>query len=182
MSIDFSKHILTTKKYDGITIYEFKKPDTIYYSVTFINTCGIMAVTGDFGNWIFSREFHPDEKLRGISRSYCDEKLRINSDQKSEIFDTDTTLKEIDEFEKSYFYDLNEDDPKYEQVKDWIESLRDKAFDELDYLYVAHREKPNFIEHEDVPFGTIRNPYLTNIYDAFEAMEEFLYKKASDVK
>jgi hypothetical protein len=57
--IDFSEHELKITQLEGVLIHEFKRPDTRNCMLVFINTCGVMTVTGDFGNWVFCREFHP---------------------------------------------------------------------------------------------------------------------------
>lgn len=51
-NVDFSKHELTINKSDCTTVYYLKKPGTVVDSVRFINTNGILAVNGDYGNWI----------------------------------------------------------------------------------------------------------------------------------
>ena len=57
--VDFSKHVVEITKQEGLFVCYIRVPGTITNSVKFINTNDIMAVTGDFGNWIFCREFHP---------------------------------------------------------------------------------------------------------------------------
>ena len=46
-SVDFKDHELIIKETDDLSVYHLKKPDTYYDSVKFINTNGIMVVTGD---------------------------------------------------------------------------------------------------------------------------------------
>ncbi len=59
--IKFHDHILTIDKESDNTItYHLKKPDTITNNIKFINTNGLLVVTGDFGNWVFCRDFHPN--------------------------------------------------------------------------------------------------------------------------
>lgn len=55
--MDFSKHLVKITRYPGVLIHDFRIPDKYTTAITFINTRGIMAVTGDFGNWIFTRNF-----------------------------------------------------------------------------------------------------------------------------
>lgn len=93
--VDFSKHVLNISKNDLVTIYDFAIPGTYSRSIKFINTCGIMTVTGDYGNWVFCREFHPDKD--GVSDGYWVEKLRILSCQDPYEFDTDTAREQIQE-------------------------------------------------------------------------------------
>lgn len=165
--IDFSKHEFTVQDLGPIMVYKLKKPDTIIHNLTFIVGLGVTTVTGDFGNWVFCREFHP-VKNDYISRGYADEKLTILSVQKPYVFDTDTVLKEIDELVEDWEYKFGRE-PNEEDLE-WIEALRENAHDELDYLYVAHREKIDDIEHEDVPDGEARHRWLEVVYDAFNEM------------
>jgi len=165
--IDFSRHILETKDLGDIKVYTFKLPDSDYkHKVVFIVGGGVTTVTGDFGNWVFCREFHP-RGTEYISRGYADEKLEINSVQKSSKFDTDRTVELIKEFEQEYEEELDE------ETKDWIEQLDNSVFDETEYLYVAYREKPSWIDYDQIPFGEIRHPWLDAVYDAFNAMVDY---------
>ena len=80
-----------------------------------------MAVTGDIGNWIFCREFHPKAgKNNYASRSYMDEKLRISSEQKSEKYDSEEALKEISKFKEEFesYYGRRMNKTEKEWVKD----------------------------------------------------------------
>lgn len=74
--VDFSSHELKITSLSGEgSKYELKKPDTIIHSVVFFVLGGITAVTGDFGNWIFCREFHPNISGENVSDRYWVEKL-----------------------------------------------------------------------------------------------------------
>lgn len=165
--IDFSKHVLNVQDLGPITVYELKKPDTIIHNVVFIVGLGITTVKGDFGNWVFSREFHP-VKDDYISRSYADEKLMILSIQNPHVFDSDTVLKEIDSLVEDWSHKFDRE-PNDEDL-DWIESLRDNAYDEVEYNYVAYREKISDIDYEDIPTGEKRHNWLEVVYDAFNEM------------
>lgn len=105
---DFSKHVLKVVKNDLVTIYDFAIPDTYSRSIKFINTCGIMAVTGDYGNWIFCREFHPDKE--GVSDSYWVEKLRILSCQDPYEFDSKTAQEQIQDLLGFHGMNLSDED------------------------------------------------------------------------
>lgn len=87
-NVDFSEHIVieTHFKNDNhnIDIWDLKLPDSDYiHRVTFINSCDRMMVKGDFGNWVFSREFHPS-KNGGVNSYYWDEKLKTSEEWKLE--------------------------------------------------------------------------------------------------
>lgn len=166
-TVDFSKHIILESHYqDGeynLDVWDFKLPNSNYlHRITFINSCGILAVKGDFGNWIFCREFHPSEK-GFVSGGYWDEKLVINSEQEASKYSAEATRKAIEEFE-------NKHEDSGEDVKDWIEALKDSVEDESEYVFKAYRETPRDIDYEDVPFEKERHYYLNVIYDAFDEM------------
>lgn len=171
--IDFSKHELKVTKLDGVLIHEFKTPDINIYRLVFINSCGVMTVTGDFGNWVFCREFHPSgDNDSGVGDMYWDEKLQIHSVQESHRFDPERTLELIREFENSFVenYDREMDEDEME----WLERLRCNVNDEPEYIYTAYREMPSTMEYEDVPFGKVRHHFLDAVYDGFDAICELL--------
>ena len=175
--IDFSKHEVITKKCEGVLIHVFKQPDTFVNSIKFINAEGILAVTGDFGNWIFCREFHPSSNNNdGVSAGYWDEKLEISSQQKAKKYDAEETTKCINEFKESYLDAYGEE--MNEEVKDWIEQLENNVDDEYEYTYLAYREKPYSIDYESVPFGKKRHFWLDAVYDGFDAICEVLKRDA----
>ena len=175
--IDFSKHELKITQLEGVLIHEFKRPDTRNCMLVFINTCGVMTVTGDFGNWVFCREFHPSANNEsGVSGEYWDEKLEISSVQKSDKYDAEETSKRIDEFKKtfeeSYGREMNEDE------MDWVEQLENNVDDEHEYIYLAYREKPKDIDYESVPFGEKRHFWLDAVYDGFDAICQVMKRDA----
>jgi len=164
---DFSRHEVKVTKLEGVLIHEFKRPDSYNGSLIFINTCGIMSVTGDFGNWVFCREFHPSAtNEHGVSAGYWDEKLEIASQQKSKKYDSEETTKLINEFKNSFLESYGRE--MNEEEIDWVEELENNVDDEFQYTYVAYRENPSSIDYESVPFGTKRHFWLDAVYDGFD--------------
>ena len=159
--IDWSKHEVIKTEADGLLIHHLVRPDTIYESVKFINTQGIMAVTGDFGNWIFCREFHPS-KDGSVSDGYWAQKLRIASTQESSDYDPDATEREI----KQRLFD-EEISP---EEREYYNGLLDYVHEnETMYLAEAHGSNlPHSLEHEDVPFCKTIKPWLAAVFDAFD--------------
>ena len=171
--IDFSKHVLKVTALDGVTIYEFKNPDTIHCMLTFINTCGVMTVTGDLGNWVFCREFHPSGNSdSGVSAGYWDEKLQIASEQKAKKYDAEETSRLIKEFREGF--EDNYDRVMNKEELEWVKRMEESVDDEHEYVYVAYREKPSSIDYESVPFGEKRHFWLNAVYDGFDAMCEYI--------
>jgi len=89
--------------------------------------------------------------------------------QKGRRFDTDLTLHFIKEYKKSVKED-KEDYTKedYEEIKDWLKTLKRHAHDQIEYEYHAFREKPDFINFEDVPYGQVVDHQLNIVMDAFD--------------
>ena len=157
--VDFSKHELIVVETPAVTSHYLKKPNTITDSIKFINTNGILAVTGDYGNWIFCREFHPSPTSH-VSGGYWDEKLEISSTQKSDEFNADKVKKEIKE--------LKEQHELSEEELEWLDELEDEA-DEGEYGYIHKAwEHPSTFDTEMIPRGKVRHYWLDVIYDGFD--------------
>ena len=57
--LNFSQHELHVIKQEDLLVHHLRKPGTDMDNIKYINTNGVMVVTGDYGNWMFCREFHP---------------------------------------------------------------------------------------------------------------------------
>lgn len=173
-NVDFSKHELKVTELDGVLIHEFKQPNTTVCKLVFINTHGVMTVTGDFGNWVFCREFHPSAD-NSVSDFYFDEKLIINSSQKAYEYDPKQTSKNIKAFKEtfSYYFGRRMNDEEVE----WVEELEENVWDEFDYTYLIHRKRPTDVDFEDCPLSEKRHRWLDAVYDGFDAICEVLRKE-----
>lgn len=166
----FENHIFSIEECGKFTIYKLKHPEySMMYKVEFIVGNNLTVVTGDYGNWVFCREFHP--KTGEISSyNYLDEKLEINSVQKSTEFSTEETIKQlkhfVDNFTNNYGREMNEEE------REWVDLLDSSVFDEIEYTNTAFREKPNSIDYDEVPFGTRRLRRLEIVYNALDVMCE----------
>ncbi len=158
--IDFTPYIVTVEKYgDEVLIHKFKKPNTTIGSVIFINTKNIMAVTGDYGNWIFCREFHPSADGY-VSVGYWLEKLRISSSQEPCEWDEEYIEKEIKER-------LKEEDID-EERKQYYEDLLNHIGDgEARYMVYAYDNMPDGMDCESIPCSKRLNYWLEAIFDIF---------------
>lgn len=163
--IKWDKHEVIVTKQDGLLVHHLKVPDTIINSIKYINTNDILAVTGDFGNWMFCREFHPSAD-GGVSVGYWKEKLINSSTQKSDDFDEDRTRKELED------YLADTDEPLNENEKEYIEGCLDALGDgELDYTYYAYRNNVGrFSDGEYIPFETRTKYWLDAVFDGFDEM------------
>lgn len=171
-NIDWSRHIVETQINDLVRIDCIRLPNSRTNLVKFINCGGVMSVTGDFGNWIFCREFHPS-KDGLVSNGYWDEKLRIGSVQKSHKWSSEETLKEIYRYKEDYV-DENTD----QEELDWLEDLENCVDDKYEYIYSAYRNNPSGVDAEYVPYGEKRHIWLDAVYDAFDE----ICKRMGDIK
>jgi hypothetical protein len=170
---DFSKHILTeTHLKDeqtgyNLDLWELKVPGTSWYKVTFINSCGVLTVTGDYGRWSFCREFHPSAE-GGVSDGYWCEKLRMDSTQTSSKYDAEATKKELRKWIRTELKDYGLQGEDLKQTKEFFQELIDIADDELEYTYKAYRDCPIDIDYEYIPFVKEIHPQLKIVFDAFD--------------
>lgn len=169
-NIDFSNHELIMIETENYNSYRLKLPKYSHInSLTFINTNGICAVTGDFGNYIFCREFHPSADEYACEY-YWLEKLHIHSDQSGELFDSDKTREHINDLiseledEKDY---MNEG--KYNENLEYLNELLNRVdLSEFEYTSYAYNECPRWLDGEYVPFCKSIKHQLLIVFDAFD--------------
>lgn len=167
---DFSAYQLDTTLLDGVRIDRVHKNSSMCGSVTFINARGILAVTGDFGNWIFCREFHPAAS-NYVSQGYWLEKMETcSSGQCGMEYDRDATHKQVEEIMDGRYegFDL-ESDPLTEEEKEYLEECLDASTgDDWYYEYIAHSENVGrFEDHDLVPLVKKLKAQLSCVFDAF---------------
>ena len=179
--IDFSHHKLKITQFEDVLIHEFKIPETNNHMLVFINAGGVMTVTGDFGNWVFCREFHPSgENKNGVSDQYWDEKLEISSVQKSHEYDPEQTIILINKFKQTFKDSFGRE--MTEDESEWIESLEEKVYDKYEYIYLAYKETPTTIDYDCVPFGEKRHFWLDAVYDGFDAICQTLSREIVSIQ
>ena len=180
-NINFENHILKISKDKYVAIYELAKPHTKLNSITFINSCGVLTVTGDYGNWVFCREFHPYPE-ESVSDGYWNEKLSIHSTQTYSNYDSELTEKALREWIKELKYNqwkelISDDEPTDDELEEvelnddyWFEELLSSIDDELEYTNVAYRQTPAAYDYESIPFIKKQHRWLDAVYDAFDEM------------
>lgn len=159
-NIDFSNHTITITKAPGLLIHNFGVPGSSLNRIRYINTTGIMAVTGDFGNWIFCREFHPSEE-GGVSDQYWCEKLKIASTQKYEDYDPDLTEAEI----KRHLAEEDLSDKERVYLAECLQYTEDEHT-YIDFAY--HHAVGGYEDGEYIPFKKRINSWLLYIFDGFD--------------
>jgi hypothetical protein len=164
--IDFSKHEVRITESDGLLIHYIKKPGTINDSIKYINTNGIMAVTGDYGNWIFCREFHPS-KEGGVSDGYWEEKLCIASTQEPKEFDPEATEKELKRLLSKGLKEYGYTGDMLKKMQEYCrECLRYVGEDQWSYKKVAYDECPS--DYEAVVYIKKTKYWLLAVFDGFD--------------
>ena len=167
-TIDFSKHEYIKREDKYTKIYELKLPDTITHRVVFINSMNRLTVTGDFGNWVFCRQFLPNAKGSSC-HEYWAEKARINSVQDPYIFDINALNEEI-EYQMNALRgdeDFIDDDDYEEEMNFWKGMLDiDDEYELISYIY----SNEVGVEAECLPTGKKLHPWFEVILDAFDEM------------
>jgi hypothetical protein len=168
-NVDFSQHKLITEFSNNFKMWKLKKPNTVVASISFVNTQGVCLVTGDFGNFVFCREYHPN--VGGyVSDHYWCEKYRIATEHQTHEWDYEATRQAlqsgIDGELEEYGYIENQ---LTEMQSYYRTLLQCTDLSEQEYLNYAYQKYiPNFITSEDVPFcEKIKYRFLI-VFDAFE--------------
>lgn len=158
-SVDFNEHELLTTKTEHLTTYHLKKPGTVIQNIKFINTSGLLIVTGDYGNWVFCREFHPSTDSYA-SDAYWIEKLKHSSTQDPYIFSSEAAEKQIQDLKKNH--ELSDEE------KEWLNNLeRSARMGEYSYIAKAMNH-PSSFPSEMIPKGKILTSWLLIIFDAYD--------------
>ena len=161
-NIDWSKHEVEVIKYgEDVLVHKFRKPDMSCRSVYFINAFGVLTVTGDYGNWVFCREFHPSAN-GSVSDSYWCEKARIASSQQTHKYNADETRKEIERL-------IAEDEELSEKELEYLKDLLDQVDESYErYMVYAYDNQVGRFDFENIPCVKKIDPWLECIFDAFD--------------
>lgn len=166
--IEFEQHELIVfesnkGEENELIIHHLKKPNSYIDSIKFINTNGILSVTGDYSNWIFCREFVPSVKIDNVCDMYWKEKLINSSCQEPSEFDSEGTVEDINTLL------AEEEDLSAEETEYLKECLSNMSDGELDYTYFAHRNNcGRFEDHEYVPLRKTVKYHLLAVFDGFD--------------
>jgi hypothetical protein len=169
-SLDFSKHKLIIQENELVKIHHLKKPGTVIDNIKYINCGGVLSVTGDYGNWIFCREFWPSAD-GFVSDGYWLEKLSLSSDQTGKEYSPNETRKTIDEGLDGGLVEYGYEGAQLEEMIEYYQELRNFYVDlsEWEYIGYAYGEgRPDFIDAEDVPFEKVTQHWLKVVFDGFD--------------
>ena len=170
-STDFSNHELLVSKERPFSEYTLKKPDTTNQCVRFICCYGVTLVTGDFGEWVFNREFHPSaEERSSVSDGYWLGKMYGESGASGVEFDGEQTIAEIDGILNIKWQEDNLGRWLSGEEIEYLEACKEAAQDhEFVYDSVAHRENVGYFgDHESVPKVKKIKFWLLVVFDAFD--------------
>lgn len=174
---DWSQHkwrreVFTNPEGKEITIDHLQKGNSNAHYILFINDTRGLTVRGDYGNWVFCRNFIPSADTESISGGYWMEKLTIGSTQKFEFLDFECIEQDFKDRFEGWMFENDYNTSQLEEIEEWknemLEALEGK--DRIDYLYKAYRT-PNPIgwSCEDFPHDHKKIPVRLNIlFDGFE--------------
>lgn len=173
-NVDFTKHELTVKKNDLVTIYTFGIPGSSVYRVNFINCMGVMLVTGDLCRWSFCRSFFFEDNPK-VSDHYWCEKIGIGSNQEPYVFDPEATSREV----PTVFYEEFEDIPELKEQFEQFAADQSYTVSQEEYteqLMDLFHEYDVGVDPFDIPTVKAVDNQLQIIFDAWEIAAD-LYKK-----
>ena len=196
VKMDWTKHQLNIKKGEFASIHELRKGDSKTERVVFTNIEDHLVVTGDYGQWVFTRNLHPFAGKELLSDHYWVGNLntsfndnKIGSEYSPELTSEsiDESINDIVEELKEYFnteaidypgddllgfIDSKEWDDEFIEKKmeevEFFNYIQEHVTDELDYVYRAYRENPSSLDYEAIPFCREIIPQIKIIFDAFE--------------
>jgi hypothetical protein len=176
--LDFSKHILeaheSTMGDEKIWQHYLRIPGQSSLGIKFTNVSGSLLVTGDFGNYVFSRRFVPSAESEKVSEHYWLEKIRMSSVQKPCSYDCDETISALDEAIKDADDKFSEE--HVAEAKEYYEECKSLAGDEWDCVSWARRNMPDFMDSEDIVVGYKLHDQLSVVFDAYDRIID-IYKE-----
>lgn len=175
--VNWDKHELIVKELEGVLIHHLQKPNSVSQNVKFTNTGGVLVVTGDYGNWIFCREFHPSEE-GFVSGGYWCEKLQIASTQEPYEMDSDAIIEELHRMVKEGAAEYGWEGNELEEMKEYYTNCLDYAEESKEiYQAFAHQNYPSFTDYECVVYLTDYKVWLKCVFDAFNEICRRLEKE-----
>ncbi|WP_044213509.1 hypothetical protein [Flammeovirga sp. OC4] len=170
---DFSLHthtvdIFTNSKGEEIRIDTFQEEDYRMGLVKFKNDENGLTVTGDFGVWVFERNFIPCKGFK-INKMYWSEKLIATSIREYCEYDPIQTCEAIEAIINNDLEDWGYEGEELENQKEFYEDLLNYVDDEIEYKYHAYRSLfPFDVDHDGIPYFKKGSVKLDVIFDAFE--------------
>lgn len=166
--INFSNHILETNTAYYLSTYHLKKANnSVTNNIKFIITNGVTIVTGDFGNFMFCREFIPS-KDEFVDDSYWLGKFEMHSEQIGKEYSEEETIKELEYQIESGLEEYGYENNKLIDAKLYYEDLLNYTDNSNDYLTYIDKTIPSFLERENIPYVKTIKYNLLIVFDAFD--------------
>lgn len=135
----FKDHVATVTEHDGVTILDWRKPGTSFYSVRYIFSGSSLFITGDIGDAVFSLTWRATiDSFEKVNLGYLMGKLSCCSRERWN-FNSEKAYKELDEWLDERIHDLEDDEKSIQVVKDIHFDLR-RAVREYDNEAVYKHE------------------------------------------
>jgi hypothetical protein len=136
--------------------------------IKFVNIEGALIVLGDYGQWMFCREFHPSSDGH-VDDRYWIEKLEMYSTQKASEYDSEATFKELEDGINGDLEEYGYIGDNLEVMKEYYKNCQMYSDTEWEYVAFAHGDdKPFIIEHDQVPFVQRTKQWLLIVFDGFD--------------
>lgn len=166
---DWSNHNLAIFQSPNAMRYILHRPGTSFERVVLINSDGILAITGDFGNFIFCREFSP-EKDGTQDIQYWAEKAKISSLQQVERYDSDATEKELQRMIETGLEEYGYEGEELREAKQFMRDCLRYTSTEFEYMNFAYNNRPGGFDPEMLVFIKSHDHQLMVVLDAYNEM------------
>jgi hypothetical protein len=164
--VDFSQHKLHRLENENLQTFHLKLDGTIRNNVKFTLVDGVTVITGDFGNWVACRYFNPkDDPIDSVG--YFCEKLRIHSEQKTDVWSSDKLAEEVNQLINEGLEDKGLATSEIEECQEFLRDSLDFADNEIDYVSFCREYKTESFEYNWLPNGYEPNYRILVIIDAF---------------
>ena len=171
---DFKDYVHTVTIYKSdygkeVRIDEFREPGTMCGYIRFINDVFGMSVYGDFGNWIFNRQFVPS-KNGAVSDDYWIGKLMHSSHQKAYRYDATETRKRLEEGIKYQLEDDGYEGDELDIMKEYYNDLFLYVDNPIEYECHSYDLLPRCGDVDHIPYEKELDYQIQIVFDAFDEM------------
>lgn len=177
----FDKHsLIISELKDSLykyTVYDLSLGASSVSRVKFTVGGGHTLVTGDYGTYVFEREFHPHPK-GSVSEDYWIGK--IPSNMNSMEYSSKVTMELISDLSKN-ISEYGYDEDKMGKIVSALLEATNYVENEHDYYHhiLYDSDLYSLLDAEDVPWGKDYNHRMDYIFDAFEKMCSILESRES---
>lgn len=178
--VDWSKHEFKVNITDNCEVHSLQISNSSYQRIHFINSCGILSIAGDWGNWIFCRGFIPSSEGSSEDYYWC-QKLEIASQQKAAAYSPEKTEARLKGEIKKGLAEYGWENDQLKEMKEYYTGLLEHVNDEFWYTYYAVDNQPSFADHDVIIIEKEIHFWLLVVFDAFDEMCRRI-KQGEDIK